>query len=170
MTIPLIVLAALSLLGGLLDLPWAHSGIGAPLSWLDPVLGLHQHLPGGSVATRIILSVADGIIAIGGIAVAWALWRRKADQPALEPAFLRHAWYIDSSFDEFIAKPSVSVAQAASLFDKRVIDGAVMGIAGLTQRIGAGLRKVQTGFVRQYALGIVLGAVLLLAFMLLKAW
>ena len=39
MTLPLIVLAALSLLGGLLDLPWWHSGISAPLSWLEPVLG-----------------------------------------------------------------------------------------------------------------------------------
>lgn len=170
MTIPLIILAALSLLGGLLDLPWAHSGIAAPLSWLEPVLGLHQHVPFGSVSTRVILSVADGIIAIGGIGVAWALWRRNATQPALEPTVLQNAWYIDKSFDSFIAKPSVLVAESASIFDKKVIDGAVMGIASLTRRIGGGLRKVQTGFVRQYAVGIVLGAVLLLAFMLVKAW
>ena len=60
MTIPLIVLAALSLLGGLLDLPWWHSGISAPLSWLEPVLGLHQHVPSGSVPTRFVLSIVDG--------------------------------------------------------------------------------------------------------------
>jgi NADH-quinone oxidoreductase subunit L len=170
MTVPLIVLAALSLLGGLLDLPWWHSGISAPLSWLEPVLGLHQHVPNGSVATRLLLSIADALIAIGGVAAGWRLWRKSAEQPALEPAVLRHAWYIDESYDSYIAKPSIVFAKFASVFDRQVIDGAVVGIASVTRRVGTGLRKIQTGFVRQYALGIVFGALLLLAFMLVKAW
>ena len=170
MTIPLIVLAALSALGGLLDLPWAHSGAAAALSWLDPVLGAHQHVPSGSVTARILLAVADGVIAIVGVAVGWRLWRTTADQPALEPAVLRRAWYIDDVYDLVIGRPSQAFASAASLFDRRVIDGAVVGIASTVRRAGMGLRKVQTGFVRQYALGIVLGAVALLAFMLARAF
>jgi NADH-quinone oxidoreductase subunit L len=169
MTVPLIVLAALSLLGGLLDLPWWHTGISAPLSWLDPVLGAHQHLPGGSVATRVILSFADGLIAIAGLAVAWQLWRSKAEQPSLEPEVLRRAWYIDDVYDFLIGRPSIAFAKAAAVFDRRVIDGAVVGTASAVRRAANGLRKVQTGFVRQYALGIAVGAVLLLAFMLVKA-
>ena len=169
MTVPLIVLAALSLLGGLLDLPWWHSGISAPLAWLDPVLGAHQHLPGGSVATQVILSFADGLIAIAGLAIAWQLWRSTAEQPALEPEVLRKAWYIDDVYDFLIGRPSTAFAKAASVFDRRVIDGAVVGTASAVRRAASGMRKVQTGFVRQYALGIVVGAVLLLAFMLVKA-
>ncbi len=169
MTVPLVVLAALSLLGGLLDLPWWHSGISAPLSWLDPVLGAHQHLPYGSVATRVILSFADGIIAIVGLAIAWRLWRSTAEQPSLEPEVLRRAWFVDDVYDYLIGRPSIAFAKAASVFDRVVIDGAVVGTASAVRRAASGLRKVQTGFVRQYALGIVVGAVLLLAFMLVKA-
>jgi NADH-quinone oxidoreductase subunit L len=169
MTVPLVVLAALSLLGGLLDLPWWHSGISAPLAWLEPVLGAHQHLPYGSVATRVILSVVDGLIAIAGLAIAWQLWRSTADQPALEPEVLRKAWFIDDVYDTLIGRPSTAFAKAASVFDRRVIDGAVVGTASAVRRAASGMRKVQTGFVRQYALGIVVGAVLLLAFMLVKA-
>ena len=167
--VPLVILAALSLLGGLLDLPWWHSGISAPLSWLDPVLGLHQHVPYGSVATRVILSFADGIIAIGGVAVAWRLWKSTAVQPSLEPEVPERAWYIDDVYDRLIARPSIALAKAASEFDRQVIDGAVVGTASAVRRAGAGLRKIQTGFVRQYTLGIVVGAVVLLAFMLVKA-
>ena len=49
-----------------------------------------------------------------------------------------------------------------------VIDGAVNGVARLARGAGSGLRRIQTGFVRQYALGIVLGAVALLAYMLTR--
>jgi NADH-quinone oxidoreductase subunit L len=170
MTLPLVVLAALSLLGGLLDLPWWHSGISAPLSWLDPVLGAHQHVPNGSVAARILLAVADGIIAIAGLAAGWWLWRSTSEQPAFEPQVLRRAWYIDDIYDYLIGRPSQAFARAASVFDRRVIDGAVVGLASTVRRAGSGLRKVQTGFVRQYALGIAVGAVALLAFMLARAW
>jgi NADH-quinone oxidoreductase subunit L len=169
MTIPLIVLAALSLLGGLLDLPWWHSGASAPLSWLEPVLGLHQHVPDGSVATRFILSIADALIAFIGLGMGWRLWKSSAVQPKLEPVFLQRAWYIDYAFDRLIARPSTVVARVASEFDTKVIDGAVVGVAVAVRRAASGLRKIQTGFVRQYALGIVLGSVLLLAFMIVRA-
>jgi NADH-quinone oxidoreductase subunit L len=117
-----------------------------------------------------VLSFADGIIAIVGLAAGWWLWRSTAEQPALEPQVLRRAWYIDDVYDFLIGRPSQAFARAASVFDRRVIDGAVVGLASSVRRAGTGLRKVQTGFVRQYALGIVVGAVALLAFMLAKAW
>jgi NADH-quinone oxidoreductase subunit L len=82
---------------------------------------------------------------------------------------LRHAWYIDDVYDFVIGRPSELFARAAAVFDRKVIDGAVVGIASTVRRAGSGLRKVQTGFVRQYALGIVVGAVVLLAYMLVRA-
>jgi NADH-quinone oxidoreductase subunit L len=56
----------------------------------------------------------------------------------------------------------------AAVFDSQVIDGAVNGLARLARGAGGGLRRIQTGFVRQYALGIVIGAVALLAYMLTR--
>jgi NADH-quinone oxidoreductase subunit L len=83
--------------------------------------------------------------------------------------FLQRAWYIDYAYDRLIARPSIVVARAASEFDRKVIDGAVVGVAVAVRQAALGLRKIQTGLVRQYALGIVLGSVLLLAFMIVRA-
>ena len=55
------------------------------------------------------------------------------------------------------------------MIEAKVIDGAVNGVGRLTRAAGGSLRRVQTGFVRQYAIGIVLGAVVLLAWMLSRA-
>jgi NADH-quinone oxidoreductase subunit L len=57
----------------------------------------------------------------------------------------------------------------ATGFDIGIIDGAVNGIAKLFRGAAVGLRKVQTGLVRQYALGIVLGVVLLLLYAVARA-
>ena len=57
----------------------------------------------------------------------------------------------------------------ATGFDLGIIDGAVNGIARLVRGAAVGLRKAQTGLVRQYALGIVLGVVLLLLYALARA-
>jgi NADH-quinone oxidoreductase subunit L len=140
------------------------------LSWLDPVLGAHQHVPSGSVTARVILSVVDGLIAFAGLGAGWRLWHATSEQPALEPQVLRRAWYVDDVYDYLIGRPSEAFARAAGVFDRKVIDGAVVGLASTVRRAGTGLRKVQTGFVRQYALGIAVGAVALLAFMLARAW
>jgi len=53
--------------------------------------------------------------------------------------------------------------------ESKVIDGAVNGVGAALRSLGGGLRRVQTGFVRQYALFIVLGAVALLAWMASRA-
>ena len=69
-----------------------------------------------------------------------------------------------------IGRPSERVARfSATVIDTKVIDGAVNGVAGLTRLVGRGLRRVQTGYVRQYALGVVLGLVALLAWMASRA-
>ncbi len=56
------------------------------------------------------------------------------------------------------------------MVDPKVIDGAVNGIGIAASRTGGVVRRVQTGYVRNYVLGIVFGAVLVLAFMLTRLW
>jgi NADH-quinone oxidoreductase subunit L len=83
---------------------------------------------------------------------------------------LRRAYYLDAIYDAVIARPSLAFARfCATVVEARVIDGAVNGVGRLTRAAGGSLRKVQTGYVRQYALGIVFGTVVLLAWMLSRA-
>jgi NADH-quinone oxidoreductase subunit L len=169
MTLPLVVLAVLALVGGALNLPW-HSGWD-PLRWLSPVFGSHLYTPSLGTAARWALPIGDAAVALLGLVVALPVWIRRADIPALEPSALRRALYVDDIYDAAIGRPSEAMAQfTAVVVEKRVIDGAVNGIGRLVQITGQSLRRVQTGFVRQYALWLVFGMVALLAWMISRAW
>src|SRR3546814_18971028 len=58
--------------------------------------------------------------------------------------------------------------QATADFDRTVVDGAVNGVAGLVRGGGRGMRVLQSGYVRSYALGIGVGVVALLAYFLTR--
>jgi NADH-quinone oxidoreductase subunit L len=166
MALPLVVLAVLALVGGLLNLP-GHLSFD-PLGWLAPVFGTALYDAHQSGSTQWVLAVVDAVVAVGGLGIGVALWRRRTDNPALEPVVLQKSYFIDDIYDTVIGRPSEGVARLAAVFDTRVIDGAVNGVARLARGAGGGLRRIQTGFVRQYALGIVIGAVALLAYMLTR--
>lgn len=168
MGLPLAVLAVLAFAGGVLALPWHPSW--DPLGWLSHVFvaGAGPVVPGGDVW---VLGVVDTVAALIGIGVAVPAWRARADRPAWEPTFLQRAWFIDAGIDTVFARGGQVLARATDrLVERDVVDGAVTGVARLTAGLGAGLRRAQTGFVRQYALGIVLGMVALLAYVATRAW
>ena len=54
--------------------------------------------------------------------------------------------------------------EATSWFDQKIIDGAVNGVGKITQRVSTRLRSTQTGLIRSYALGMVIGAVAIIAY------
>ncbi|MGD0378611.1 MAG: NADH-quinone oxidoreductase subunit L [Acidimicrobiales bacterium] len=169
MALPLVVLAVLALIGGLLDLPGHHPSFD-PLGWLGPVFGTALYQAHQSAGTQWTLGIVDAVVAVIGLGVAFALWSRRAQRPELEPAVLQRSYYLDDIYDAVIARPGQAFARfCATVIEVRVIDGAVNGVGRLTRAAGGSLRKVQTGYVRQYALGIVLGAVVLLAWMLSRA-
>jgi NADH-quinone oxidoreductase subunit L len=166
---PLVVLAFLSFVGGVLFLPW-HPGW-APLRWLGPVFGARLYDAHLSATALWILGVVDTIVAVIGLVVAMPLWTRQSERPELEPAVLERSYYLDDIYDALIGRPGQALARfSLVVVDNRVIDGAVNGVGRVARLTGTGLRRVQTGFVRQYALGIVVGAVGLLAFMVARAW
>jgi NADH-quinone oxidoreductase subunit L len=169
MLVPLVPLAILAIVGGALNLPWHPSW--DPLNWLAPVFGAREYDPNQSSATLWMLAIVDSVVALAGLAVAYPIWSRRAEHPDLEPAPLRRAWYLDDVYDTLIGRPGQALALfCATVVDTKIIDGAVMGTAHLTRSLGSGLRRLQTGFVRQYALGIVIGLVGLIAFMASRAW
>ena len=82
---------------------------------------------------------------------------------------LEHAYYFDEAMARVVSGPVTAFARFLSEgIDRGVIDGAVNGIGRLVQEAGGGLRTLQTGRVRNYALGIAGGTALLLIFMLTR--
>jgi NADH-quinone oxidoreductase subunit L len=164
MTIPLIILAVASTIGWLLNAPFG--GLDFIDKWLAPVFPT-TIAPAFTIATGTkwaIEIVATGAAFIG-LFVGLGLWRRTADRPELEPAILQHGWYIDEGVSATVSGPLTQLASDASFeVDEGLVDGTVNGVAHLTSQIGRQLRRLQTGYVRNYALGIGIGAAILLAY------
>jgi len=169
MRAPLVVLAFFSVFAGAVNLPWVH--VGTLDEWLRPVFGHRLFVAGLSTGGQVALAVADAVVAVAALYVAWRLWRRTTDRPALEPMFLQRVWYWDNFYDLVIGRPGQAFARAcAVVVDARVIDGAVNGIGTLVRSTARGIRRVQTGYVRNYLLGIAFGLAAILAFMLSRTW
>ncbi|HLN18344.1 MAG TPA: NADH-quinone oxidoreductase subunit L [Acidimicrobiales bacterium] len=169
MVAPAVVLAIGAATAGLLDLPWVHTwGLSV---WLQPVFAHTLYQPNLSDEALWILGVIEAAAAVIGIYVAWVLWRVRVDQPRLEPAFLQRVWYWDDFYDTVLGRPSERLARfSAVVVDGRIIDGAVNGVGGLVRLAGAGVRRLQTGYVRNYALGIAFGLAILVGFMVSRVW
>jgi NADH-quinone oxidoreductase subunit L len=169
MTFPLIVLSVCSVFAGFIDLPF-HSTFDQLERWLDPVVGASLLVHSYSDGALWIFAVIESALAIGGVVVAFALWRNHVNRPKLEPRFLFMAWFLDAGLDRYVAVPSEAFSRFSSVvIDNKVIDGAVNGVATVVRVSGQGLRKIQTGYVRNYALGILTGLVALVAFILVRA-
>ncbi|MGI9157125.1 MAG: proton-conducting transporter membrane subunit, partial [Marmoricola sp.] len=160
MTVPLMVLAALSALGGLL---LVGDGI---VSWLSPVVGARpaEDLP----VPTVVLSLLVLVVVAAGIAVAWFLVGRR-EVPVVAPqrvsVFTRVARAEltgDVFNDEVVVRPFGRLTKGMVLFDASVIDGAAEGTASSFAGMSGGLRLSQSGYVRSYALSFLGGAALVL--------
>jgi NADH-quinone oxidoreductase subunit L len=167
MTVPLAVLAALATVGGLVNLPFTKRT--ALLErWLDPVVAHLAVEPHATNALKITLGFTAFVAAAIGISIAFALWQ-EANRPQLEPAFLRKAWGIDALYAAIIETPGRALAAfSAFVVDKQVVDGAVNGVAAIVRNSGGQLRRLQTGYVRNYALAISAGGALLLGWVVFR--
>ncbi|MGO9557866.1 MAG: NADH-quinone oxidoreductase subunit L [Acidimicrobiales bacterium] len=168
MTVPLVVLAFCSVFGGLINLPF-HPRFVFLEHWLNPVVGATLFNPHLGAGSEVLFGVVDGVLALAGIGLAYSLWRTAVSRPELEPAFLQRAWYIDFGYDRLLARTSTLMAGVmATVVDNKIIDGAVNGIGSVFRASGGVYRRVQTGYVRNYALGIMGGLVVLLAYVLTR--
>jgi NADH-quinone oxidoreductase subunit L len=162
MTWPLMVLAALSLGGGLLYVGhWI-------VNFLEPVVGhAEREAPLSTLAmTLIILAVV-----LVGVAIAW--WLFRADIPREAPArvspvttFARRDLYGDALNEAVFMRPGQYLTRTLVFFDNRGVDGLVNGMAALFGGASGRMRRVQTGFVRSYALSMVFGAALVVVALL----
>ncbi len=166
MTIPLVVLASLALIGGLLNLPFGHR-FEVLAVWLEPVIRGQEELPDG--AMLVVLAVLATLGAVLGILVAYRVYQQHRGDPSkLERPVLAHAWYIDESYAAVVGGPGEAAFQGIADFDAEAVDGAVRGVAAGTKEASEALRPVQSGLVRTYALGVAVGAILLVAFVITR--
>ena len=168
MVTPLVVLAGLSIVGGALQLPFSKSTHFLE-HWLEPVV----HHSEVSIAdtwaysNKWLLLVVAILIAVSGVVAAIAVYS-KGKFKIIEPKILADAWRYDSAVSAIVGGPGRAAFGGVAAFDAKVVDGAVNGI-GIEVRAASGLlRKVQSGLVRSYAFVIGLGAVVLLAWFLLR--
>jgi NADH-quinone oxidoreductase subunit L len=166
MLVPLIVLAVGSLLAGFLGLP---GRLGVLQHFLEPVFAPANHILGveehGLAAIDYVLMVVSVLVAMAGIVLAWFMYVRRTDLPALVGAKLRPLYnvvYNKFYVDEFYAATVVRLTVDGSRwvwrnFDEKIIDGAVHGTAWLWQRAGQVARPLQTGRVQNYLLGMFIG-------------
>jgi NADH-quinone oxidoreductase subunit L len=168
MTVPLWILAFFAATAGVMAISGSRFSLA---NWVDPVFGTNLFQDNLSSAAVWTLAIVDAVVAIVFVLIGLRLWSQRSERPALEAAFLRGAWYINELYDAVFGRPSERLAAfCADVVEPKVIDGAVNGVAGAFRGSGTLLRRTQTGYVRNYVLGITFGTVVVLGFMLTRLW
>ncbi|MCO5175985.1 MAG: NADH-quinone oxidoreductase subunit L [Thermomicrobiales bacterium] len=180
MTIPLILLAIPAALIGFLGFPpedgWIHRFLSpnftldgaheAAIASLNAVEGATEHHV--SMATTLTLGGISTLIALAGAWIMYMAYIKKA--PAFDPntwaerlgglyTFVSRKWMVDELYETLIIHPLYLFSIFLwRIVDAGIIDGAVNGVAGVVGFTSGRLRRVQTGFVANYAFAIALGA------------
>ncbi|NPV55214.1 MAG: NADH-quinone oxidoreductase subunit L [Anaerolineae bacterium] len=168
---PLVILAILSVLGGVLNLP----GVYWLEHWLEPVLA-------GNLAVEFELPVAllSLAVALTGLLLAWGVYGKRSlgspenPDPLAKPmgglfTAAQHKWWVDELYQAVFVHPFERISLwLAGTFDQGGIDGVANGLGALTRTLSNWWSKFQNGFVRSYALAVVFGMVAILAFLVLR--
>jgi NADH-quinone oxidoreductase subunit L len=190
MTVPLTILATLSIVGGWVGLPLIAGGHRLK-DWLAPSLapvhglanaeGLHaaraaaaaHEAAPGTELTFMAISVGVALI---GILVAWLFYVKNPALPQKIAASFKglyqtlyHKWYVDEAYDYAIVEPLMGASRFLwRIWDTWIIDGAVNLVGHVVAGTGALLRLTQTGYVGTYAFFLVLGILALLSGFVLR--
>ncbi len=175
MTIPLIVLAALSVFGGLLGLPefwgaknWMSENLDSVIIRKNPTILSHE--------TEWTLMAIAVLVALSTIYFAYQMFIKYKVLPADKVADMKpfqrviyNKFYVDEIYDAIIRKPLDAVSEVLSkLVDKQMIDAAVNGVGDLTLWKASIFRKLQTGHIGFYIMTMVVGVIAIMFFSLMK--
>jgi len=169
MTVPLVVLAVLSIFGGALNLPFV-SELHFLEHWLEEDTLLFEHKVNASGLTKWILAfVAIGAGGAGMFAAVKYYLKGELDPKTVEKPILAKGWGYDAAVSAFMGGPGAKMFEFITAFDAKVVDGLVNGTGSAVRGTGGIVRRIQSGYIRSYALGITLGTVALLAWFLVRA-
>jgi NADH-quinone oxidoreductase subunit L len=184
MTIPLAILAILSIAGGYVGVPHLLGGDNRIERWLEPVFG-HAPAPKAHAASLDIISTAHAssgasetsaeitlmliavAVALIGIFVAWLFYVKN---PELPRRFVRkfqglfilvhNKYFVDEFYGVTVVKGLFGLGSLCkNFFDEKVIDGTINGVAFIVNGVGGLIRKVQSGLVQGYAFAMIGGAI-----------
>ena len=178
MTIPLIVLAVFSIIGGWVGLPEGLLWGDAIKRFLAPVFSYAVLTPGKAVPVGGVESIPAtviviiGLIALGvgiiGIILAWIFYIQNPRLPDRIAASLHglyevlwHKYYIDELYNLFVTRPLfwISTIILSRTIDRGIIDGIVNGTGLTVEESGEGVRRVETGNLQHYAFAYLIGVI-----------
>jgi len=175
MTIPLVVLAVLSIVGGFIGLPHkVGEAMHKHWHWLDHYLQDTVVMPMSdmSVSMEVWLMVLATVVALASIYYAWLKYKKRGEL-ALEDnqiksdthKLLVNKYWFDEIYDRIIRKPVDVLGNALNkVVDPKIVDGFVEGIAKFSGEGGGLLRQIQTGHLFFYVLVFIIGLIALLLF------
>jgi NADH-quinone oxidoreductase subunit L len=174
MTVPLMILAVLSLIGGIVGVPTAFGGHNEFEHFLDPVFssGHEAVAPAGSSGTAFALSaVAITAFAIGFL-LAYQLYYRKPGTSTeiarkARPLYslLDHKYWVDEIYGLAIIAPLLGFSRVIlnGVVDSGIVQGSASLAAGTTGALASVTRRMQSGNIRSYAGWLALGAAVVIA-------
>jgi NADH-quinone oxidoreductase subunit L len=173
MTIPLMTLAGLSVVGGLVGFP-IIKGANKFKEFLAPAITplVHEvHAPAWFEITMMVFSMA---VAAAGIYMAYKFYIAKPALPEKVTEkipviydLVYNKYYVDEIYDATVVEPIKNGSEFLwHGVDENIIDGAVNGSATTVGWLSSHLRKLETGFVQSYALAILIGAVLVTGYLI----
>jgi NADH-quinone oxidoreductase subunit L len=183
MTIPLVVLAILSVGGGWMAAPQLFGGVNHFQNFLAPVLhsvtytDTVSNLPISGEQAGILTALLGAPVIAGllGFLLAWWWYIKSPETPAKIATslsgpykLLMGKYFIDELYRAVIVRPLVWVSDKVlwHVVDERAIDGTVNGVATVSRETGDRLRRANTGNIRSYATWIVLGVVVFTSLLL----
>jgi NADH-quinone oxidoreductase subunit L len=216
MTVPLIVLAILSIVGGFLNFPSLHTFT----TWLEHTINMvAEHAVEGEAASvggfNLTVAAISTLLALIAIAIAWYLYMRRTDEmkslpanqraddplrPMLGPIFtlLENKYWVDEFYGYLVIKPYHWIARflaekvdwafwhdffhdsilakgfngitklLSGPIDLGIIDGFANILGDGFKELASQMRKIQTGFVRNYALSIFIGVVFIIGYLIIR--
>jgi NADH-quinone oxidoreductase subunit L len=176
MTLPLMVLALLSIIGGWVGVPAALGGHDEIGEFLAPVLSTGAPAAeAASHATELGLAFVSVLVALLGLFVAYVLYYKKpgtaASYATRFPTLYRiveNKFYTDEIYQAIFVTPLLVFSRLVlgTLFDGAVVNGSAYGAGAATRGLGALVRRIQSGNIRSYAGWLALGAAAVIAVMI----
>ena len=173
MTVPLMILAGLAVVGGLVGFPIIE-GANRFKEFLAPSITPLVHEVHSPVWFEITMMAFSMAVAIAGIFMAYKFYMKRPELPEKVTEkipviydLVYHKYYVDEIYDAAVVEP---IKNGSDFLwhgvDETVIDGAVNGSATTVGWLSSHLRKLETGFVQSYALAILIGAVLVTGYLI----
>jgi NADH-quinone oxidoreductase subunit L len=177
MTVPLIILAILTALGGLLGLPHFTGFHNIMKDWHEPVFAkamevINSYRPEHvhALSVELVLILVSVAVALTGIIIAFKRFAdiKRIPAPTAVSTLLENKLYVDEMYDKVIVNPIEKSSEGFlwKIFDVKIIDGAVNGIARYISNIGFDWRRLQTGIIQDYTTVSVAGVIIILLYLL----